>query len=133
MFGFFFNLVETAQEINLYTYLNANKPLNLENLLQFFINFRFHEHISLFKKIRTTPTNKNKTKARLFTSSDQIPPPLFEIKGFSSSFLSNGSSVLLIVILSPLGIFLILKLTDRILARRNRNKTLSLEEENYNY
>ena len=130
MFGCFFNLVEVAQEINLYAYLNANKPLNLDDLLQFFSNFRIYQHVSIFKKIGVNPKNStsnntnNTNKSRVFNPSDQIPPPLFQIKGFSSSFLSNASSVLLIVILMPFGIFLLLKLTDKIIARRNKRISL---------
>ena len=128
MFGCFFNLVEVAQEINLYAYLNANKPLNLDDLLQFFSNFRIYKHVSIFKKIGAISKNStinNTNKSRVFNPSDQIPPPLFEIRGFSSSFLSNASSVLLIVILMPFGIFLLLKLTDKIIARRNKRISLN--------
>jgi hypothetical protein len=131
MFGFFFNLVEVAQEINLYAYLNSNKPLNLEDLLKFFTNFRFFEHFSIFKKLNI-PQNRTRNRSKLFDASDQIPPPIFEAEGFSSSFLSNASSVLLLVIISPLGILLILKLTDRIIARRNRSRSIIREEENSN-
>ncbi len=132
LFGFFFNLVEVAQEINLYAYLNSNKPLNLEDLLNFFTNFRFFEHVSIFKKI-IIPQNRTRNRSKLFNASDQIPPPIFEARGFSSSFLSNASSVLLLVIISPLGILLILKLTDRIIARRNMTRYITREQENSNH
>ncbi len=58
-FGFFFSIVEVAQDVNLYLYLNIKKPLNLDILLNFLSEFRFYSHIDFLKKFKLVIPKKN--------------------------------------------------------------------------